>query len=126
LHSAERLRALLDAGLDAAAPVRGKSPVNWLTEMYTRSDRFAECLRLLLRYGAVLDDALAKPVLLNDSTGLKAAIREDPGLVGHRTNMVSAFTPLEGATLLHVAAEYGHLEVTRVLVESGADVDARA
>ena len=48
LHSVERIRAVLDAGLDPRAPFRGKRPVNWLTEMYTRSDRFPGCLRLLL------------------------------------------------------------------------------
>jgi ankyrin repeat protein len=40
--------------------------------------------------------------------------------------MVSAFTPLVGASLLHVAAEYGNAEVARVLIEQGADVNARA
>jgi ankyrin repeat protein len=38
----------------------------------------------------------------------------------------SAFTPLVGASLLHVAAEYGHFDAARALVEAGADVDARA
>ena len=32
LHSVERIQALLDAGLDVRAPVRGERPVNWLTE----------------------------------------------------------------------------------------------
>jgi ankyrin repeat protein len=40
--------------------------------------------------------------------------------------MVSAFTPLHGATLLHVAAEFGNIDVARVLVEMGADVNAAA
>ena len=40
--------------------------------------------------------------------------------------MVCAFTPLVGASLLHVAAEYGHLKVACKLLELGADVDARA
>ena len=44
----------------------------------------------------------------------------------NRTTMVSAFTPLIGASLLHVAAEYGHLRVARKLLELGAKVDARA
>jgi len=126
LHSVDGIRAVLDAGLDLRAPVRGKSAVNWLTEMYSRSDDFPACLRLLLDRGAVLDDPVLAPVLLNDADALETAIRVNPSLIRHRTTMVSAFTPLVGATLLHVAAEFCNIEVARTLLELGADVDARA
>ena len=126
LHSVERIRAALDAGLDARAEIRGKSLANWLTEMYSRGDDFPKCLRVLLDRGAVLDDPLVAPVLLNDADGLAAAIRANPALLGHRTTMVSAFTPLAGASLLHVAAEYGNVDAARVLIEMGADVNAKA
>ena len=33
---------------------------------------------------------------------------------------------LQGATLLHVAAEYGNLEAARMLLDRGADINARA
>ena len=33
---------------------------------------------------------------------------------------------LRGATLLHVAAEYGNVEAARLLLDRGADIDARA
>src|SRR4051812_43778832 len=122
LHDAEQIRAALDAGVDARAPVRGKSPINWLTEMYSRGDNFPKCLRILLDRGAVLDDPVVAPVLLNDPDGVASAIRARPSLLDHRTNMVSAFTPLIGASLLHVAAEYGNAEVARRLIELGADV----
>lgn len=126
LHSVERIRAVLDAGFDVRAPVRGKTPVNWLIEMYSRSDRFPQCLRLLLEQGAELDDPSIAPVLLDDETSLEAAIRVYPLLVEHRTTLACAFTPLAGASLLHVAAEYGHLKAARVLLAMGAQVDARA
>jgi len=126
LHSIEQLRVLIEGGLDPRAPVRQKSPVTWLTEMYTRSDRFAACLRLLLEAGASLDDAAIAPVLLDDAEALERAIRQTPALLAHRTTMASAFTPLKGASLLHVAAEFGHWQAARVLLEQGADVDARA
>jgi Ankyrin repeats (many copies) len=126
LHSVERLRALLDAGLDPRPPVREKAPVTWLTEMYTRSDRFPVCLRLLLDAGAALDDPALTPVLLDDTEALERAIRQTPSLIAHRTTMVSAFTPLAGATLLHVAVEFGHVRAATMLLEHGADVDARA
>ena len=126
LHSVDQIRAALDEGLDPQAPVRGKSLVNWLTEMYSRGDSFPRCLRLLLDRGAVLDDPVLAPVLLNDAVGLAAAIRANPSMLNHRTTMVSAFTPLVGASLLHVAAEYGNADAARVLIDSGADVNASA
>ena len=124
LHSVEQIGAALDAGLDPRAPIRDKSPVNWLTEMYSRGDNFPKCLRLLLDRGAVLDDPVVAPVLLNDAEALRAAIQANPSLLNHHTTMVSAFTPLVGASLLHVAAEYGNANVARVLIEMGADVNA--
>jgi ankyrin repeat protein len=63
-------------------------------------------------------------VLLNDAEALASAIRANPALLGHRTTMVSAFTPLVGVSLLHVAAEYGNADVARVLIDMGADVNA--
>jgi Ankyrin repeat len=126
LHSVERLQAVLDGGLDANASVRGKRPVDWLLEMYTRSDRFPACLRLLLERGATLDDPWLLPVLLDEAETLEAAIRADRSLLEHRATLTSAFTPLVGVTLLHVAAEYGHVNAARVLVAEGADVNAGA
>jgi ankyrin repeat protein len=125
-HSIERIRALLDAGADVRKPVDGKTPATWLIEMYFRSDRFPDCLRLLLEHGATLDDPNIAPVLLNDPAALEAAVRNDAALLEHRTSLACAFTPLAGATLLHVAAEYGNLAVAGKLLELGADVDATA
>lgn len=125
-HSVSGIRAVLDAGFDLRAPIGGKSPVTQLIEMYLRSDRFPACLRLMLDRGAVLDDPLLAPVLLNDAEALVAAVRATPALLRHEVTMVSAFTPLVGATLLHVAAEYGHLAVAKALLGLGADVNARA
>lgn len=126
IHSVDQIRQILDSGFDVHTLVRGKTPVTHLVEMYLRSDRFADCLRLMLDRGATLDDPLLRPILLNDVKELDAAIRAKPDLLKHRTSMVSTFTPLAGATLLHVAAEYGHLEVARRLLELGIEVDARA
>jgi hypothetical protein len=126
LHSVEQIRAALDAGVDPRALIRGKTPMNWLTEMYSRGENFSGCVRLMLDRGAVLDDPVVAPVLLNDAAGLRTAIGADPSLLRHRTTMVSAFTPLVGATLLHVAAEYGNADAARVLIELGADVNATA
>jgi len=125
-HDVESVRAALDAGADARAPIRGKSPVQWLLEEYTRSDRLGDCLRLLFEHGAELLDPAVGPVLLNDADGIRDAVKSTPSLVEHRTTLVSAFTSLDGVSLLHVAAEYGNLEAARALLEAGANVNSRA
>jgi len=125
-HDVEAVRAALVAGADPNSPVRGKLPVFWLLEEYTRSDRLGECLHLLIEGGAELPDPLLTPVLLNDVPAVTEAIKAQPAILQHRASLVSAFTSLEGVSLLHVAAEYGNLEAARALVEAGADVNARA
>ena len=126
LHSLDRLHAALAAGLDARAPIEGKGAITWLTEMYTRSDQFAACFRLLLEHGAVPDDPLTVPVLLDDPDAIAAMASHTPGYTRHRVTMPSAFTPLAGVSLLHVAAEFGHVEAARALLALGADVNDRA
>lgn len=126
VHSVEQIRAVIAGGLDVTAPINGRPAITSLIEMYTRSDRFPDCLRVMLEHGAVLEDPLLAPVLLNDPAMLADALTRTPSLLSHRTSLVCTFTPLIGASLLHVAAEYGHLAVARVLLEAGIDVDARA
>ncbi len=126
LHDPQRLAAALDGGIDAAVPLDGMTPVTWLLGMYTRSDRLPACLRALLDRGGQLADSRLTPVLLNDPVAVAAAVAADPGWPGHRTTMPSAFTPLDGATPLHVAAEFGQLRAVEALIAAGADVNARA
>jgi hypothetical protein len=125
-HDVESVRAALAAGADPRSPIRGKLPIHWLLEEYTRSDRLGDCLRLLFERGAVLNDPAVAPVLLNDADVIKAAVVGTPSLLEHRTTLSSSFTSLVGASLLHVAAEYGNLNAARALVEAGADVNATA
>ncbi|MBL8694794.1 MAG: ankyrin repeat domain-containing protein [Planctomycetes bacterium] len=126
LHSPERIRAAAAAGRSLADPIRGKPAVDWLLEMYTRSDRFTECLSTLVGLGAEVAAPEALPVLLNDVQAIRARASADAEWLGRRIFWRSAFTPLEGATLLHVAAEYGHLAAARTLLELGVDVNSRA
>jgi ankyrin repeat protein len=125
-HDADALRAALGAGFDVHAPIDGITPVMHLIEMYLRSPRFPACLDVLLDAGAVVTDSALVPVLRNDATQLTELLTRTPSLVHDRFSMRCTFTPLVGATLLHVAAEYGHREVAEVLIARGADVNARA
>ena len=125
-HDVSKIREILDAGLDPRSVIKGRSLVNNLTVMYARSENFPACLRLLLERGAVLDDPKIAAALLDDGDGLREAAARDPSLIVHRTSMESSFTPLIGASLLHVAAEFGNANAARALLDAGADVDAKA
>jgi ankyrin repeat protein len=122
-HDVGALRRLLGAGLDARAPLRGKLPLDWLLEMYARSERFPDCVRALLDAGAAPPEPALAAVLLDDETALAAL---PPARLRARVSLRSAFTPLEDATLLHVAAEFQCERALRALLGVGLEVDARA
>ena len=93
----ENIEAALDARIDPTQPIQDKLPLNWLTEMYTRSDRCPDCLRLLLDGGAELPDPRIEPVLLDNVRTIGEDARANPGWIEHRTTVTCAFSPLVGA-----------------------------
>ncbi|PTQ94116.1 ankyrin repeat protein [Mucilaginibacter yixingensis] len=106
---------------------KGEPLFNRLVDMYSRSPKFKECVRIFINYGLQFDDAPLLAVLANDADKLEALIKADPEIV-HRTynRFKCTFTPLNGGTLLHFSAEYRHLDCATVLLNGGADINARA
>lgn len=51
VHSPKGIREALNTGASPIEPIRGKKPIESLIEMYTRSPRFGECLRVMLAPG---------------------------------------------------------------------------
>ncbi|ESQ73732.1 ankyrin repeat domain-containing protein [Asticcacaulis sp. AC402] len=125
-HKAAEIQAVLSEGFDPNAPINGKSPVMILIEMYYRSDAFAACLQILLDHGVVVADPLILPVLLDDPVRLEETKARHPEFLDHRIDLACAFAPLKGATLLHLAAEYGHSRAVAWLLDQGCDPNARA
>ena len=125
-HSIAKIQEALAAGVDANEPIEGQTPLMGLVEMYLRSPRFSDCVRCLIEAGAQCPDAGLLGVLLNDAELLGAELRKTPSLIQHRVDLRCAFTPLLGASLLHVAAEFGLLKAAATLLDAGADVDAKA
>ena len=125
-HDVEGIRNALKAGADACTPIRGKLPVYWLLDEYHRTNRLPACLQLLFDSGAVLENEILRPVLLNDADGIKRLYSDDQSIIEHRISLTSSFTSLVDVSLLHVAAEYGNFDAASALIELGADVNARA
>jgi ankyrin repeat protein len=108
--------------------------LDYVIGTYGRSPQLGECMDILVEAGGVtkynvppvLDllrgrlDLLAKHLDADITLVHRRFPELDFGSTGARR------LKLQGATLLHVAAEYGNLEAAKLLLERGADVNARA
>ncbi|MBV8845641.1 MAG: ankyrin repeat domain-containing protein [Bryobacterales bacterium] len=133
----EPLQWLLDNGAD---PNRGnpKDPgtaLDYVIQTYPRAPkRLSACIELLLAAGArTRYDAPGVLPLLRGRTGELAALLDaDPAVLHRRYAELDCrhsgdlLLTLRGATLLHVAAEYGFFDAARLLLDRGADANARA
>jgi ankyrin repeat protein len=108
--------------------------LDYVIGTYGRSPQLGECMEILVEAGGVTKYNLP-PVLdlLRGRLDLLAEhLARDRALVHRRFPELdfgstgARLLNLRGATLLHVAAEYGNVEAAKLLLERGADVNARA
>ncbi len=126
VHSPEKIRAVLGAGQSPIALIKGKPPMGCLIEMYLRSSQFRDCVRVMLEAGAVIEDPVLQAVLLDDAVTLRRLMKNPRVKTERKFDLDCTFTPLNGATALHVCAEYNSLRCAVALIKAGANVNARA
>jgi ankyrin repeat protein len=109
--------------------------LDYLLEAYVREPAvLSECIDILLGAGARSkhDSPAVLAVLRGRLSDLRELLDEDPALPEKRFPGLDFGTTagrrltLRGATLLHVAAEFEQIEAVRLLLDQGADVNARA
>jgi len=134
----EAIRWLLDHGANPNCARSGRkhpdSALDYVIGTYSRSAQLGACIDMLA--GAGCTSRRNMPAALELLRGRVDLLAEwldaDPALIDKRFPELDFGSTccrrlkLGGATLLHVAAEYGNLEGVRLLVERGADVNARA
>jgi ankyrin repeat protein len=109
--------------------------LDYVIASYARSQhRLSACIDILLDAGGTTRYNM--PAVLQLLRGrlenLTALIEADPALVHERFPELDCGQTggrnltLQGATLLHVATEYGHVAAVALLLDRGADVNARA
>lgn len=112
-----------------------RTALDYVISTYGRSpQQLATCIDLLLEAGGVTKYDLpgVLDVLRGRLDRLMELLDADPALVHRRFPELDCGSTggrrllLQGATLLHVAAEFGHPEAARLLLARGAQVDARA
>ncbi|ASU35543.1 hypothetical protein MuYL_3658 [Mucilaginibacter xinganensis] len=98
-----------------------------MVEMYTRTPRFKDCVKAFIDAGLEFDDGALLAVFVDDAEKLKELIDNDTSLIDKTWSLFNnTYTPLTGGTLLHFCAEYNCINCAKVLVENGADINARA
>jgi len=110
------------------------SALDYVIGTYSRSTQLGECIDILVEAGC--RSRRSMPAVLELLRGridlLAKRLYEDPSLISKRFPDLDFGSTgarrllLRGATLLHVAAEFGNLEAAQLLVERGADVNAKA
>jgi ankyrin repeat protein len=132
------LKWLLDHGANPNCGKAGRkypdSALDYVIGTYSRSANLGACIDILLEAGCASRRNM--PVVVDLLRGrmdlLAQRLDEDPSLVDMRFPELDFGSTgarrltLRGATLLHVAAEYGNLEAAKMLVERGADVNVPA
>jgi hypothetical protein len=126
VHSPDGIRKALAAGVSPTAPINGKRPIDVLIEMYLRSSRFAECLRVMLDAGATLGDPLLESILLDNDSGLRALLRQSNTVPQQKLSLLCAYTSCRGVSPLHICAEFNSTRCACALLDCRADINARA
>ena len=132
------LKWLLDHGVDPNCDKQGHqykvTALDYLLGTYSRSEHLGECIEILLAAGGITryDEPGVLDILRGRIESLAEKLDRDPALVERRFPSLdfgatgTRRLTLKGASLLHVAAEFGSVNAARLLLERGADVNARA
>ncbi len=126
IHSADGIRECFQHGVDPNDHFRDEPLIYELTSEYLRSSRFKDCVKAFIEFGLVFDDKVLLSVLLDDAPTLRQLLTTDAKAANKRYTLRCAFTPLHEATLLHICAEFNHVACADVLVQNGAEVNAKA
>jgi len=124
-----------DHGFEISRHPYPGTALDYLIAGYARSlERLSACIEVLLDAGGETryDSPAVLALLRGRLDNLEELIDADPGLVNRRFPELDCGQTggrsllLQGGTLLHVATEYGNVAAVALLLDRGADINARA
>ncbi|MCB0664532.1 MAG: ankyrin repeat domain-containing protein [Saprospiraceae bacterium] len=126
LHSLKGIRDCFENGVDPNTIFRDRPLIYELIGEYTRGPAFKQCVQLFIEYGLTIEDEVFIAVLSNNDTWLKKKLSENPQLLQKKYSFKCAYTSMVEASLLHICAEFNHLDSAKVLLEFGLEADVVA
>ena len=131
------LKWLLEHGANPNCDRPGRehrgTALEYVIGSYVRSPELGACIDLLVKAGGTSKyDAVVLDALCGNLDRVAAYLDADPALTHRRFSQLDFGTTggrmltLRGATLLHVAAEYGNVPLATLLLDRGADVNVPA
>ncbi|HTL31058.1 MAG TPA: ankyrin repeat domain-containing protein, partial [Tepidisphaeraceae bacterium] len=135
-HAPDGVKFLIDHGADVRGNPRRKTkypdnntPMRMTIGTYLRGDldRKHRCIELLIEAGAEYEDDAVIDIHRGRIDSLRARLTADPSLVHQLFDLdYGSQLSLRGVTLLHIAAEFNERAAVDLLLERGADLNARA
>lgn len=126
LHSVEGIKACFENGINPNDYFKDKPLIHELISEYTRGPKFKQCVKAFVEYGLELDDKALLAVLMDDAQPLDELLNNNKQAITNKYSFDCAFTPLYEVSLLHICAEYNHLDCAKILAHHGADINAKA
>lgn len=126
IQSVEGIRECFENGISPNDLHNNKPLIYELINEYPRGPKFSESVRTFIEYGLSFEDKILLAVFANDPTELEKQLLQNPAAINNTYSFNCTFTPLYKASLLHICAEYNHVDCAEVLVKYGADVNVKA
>lgn len=126
LHDVAGIKNCFENGISPNGLYNNEPLIYELTSEYTRSSNFKECVKIFNNYGLEFSDKALLAVLMDDDKLLQEQINIDKTIVSKTYSLRCAYTPMHKVTLLHICAEFNHLQCAKLLVNFGANVNAKA
>lgn len=128
VHSVEGIKKYFaDGGSPNDVLPDGKPAFTLMVEMYSRGSRFKDCIRAFINAGLRFEDKALLAVLAHDAAKLDGLLATDNTITQKTYSLYNnTYTPLAGGTLMHFCAEYNSIDCARLLLQYGADINAKA
>ena len=127
VHSVEGIQQYFAQGGSPNEIHNGVPLFTSMVEMYSRGEKFKDCIRAFINDGLVFEDKALLAVLAHDAETLELELKQQPDIAFKTYSLFNnTYTPLTGGTLMHFCAEYNSLACAEVLLKYGADVNAKA